>query len=155
MVELFEKNAIDFYFKDLAKTGYLDYMSLDMVTELSRLNIPLVYLQSNKKHIALLSNKPEEFCKLMVKHYFPEINFSVVKGNVDHIPPKPDPAGGKVILKQLGMEPSDILFVGDSNIDMQTAKNCSFTGIGAEWGFRTKEELDDAGANITFKTPKD
>lgn len=115
----------------------------------------LTFLQSKNKMIALFSNKPEQFCKLMVKYYFSEINFSLVKGNVDHIPPKPDPTGGREIIKVLGINPEDVLYVGDSDIDMQTAFNCGFTGIGAEWGFRTKEELDKAGADITFKTPKE
>lgn len=113
----------------------------------------LSYLQSINKTIALLSNKPEKFCKLMVEYFFPEINFSVVKGNVDHIPPKPDPAGGIAILEILNIDSKDVLFVGDSDIDMQTAVNCKFTAIGAEWGFRTKIELENAGANYTFKTP--
>jgi phosphoglycolate phosphatase len=117
------------------------------------INELLLYLQSCNIDIALLSNKPEEFCKLMVVHYFPEIKFSLVKGNVDHIPPKPHPAGGLEIIKALKLSPNEVLFVGDSDIDMQTAINCGFTGIGAEWGFRSKEELEKAGASLTFSSP--
>lgn len=115
----------------------------------------LLYLQSLNKSISILSNKPEEFCKAMAKHYFPMIEFSLVKGNVDHIPPKPHPAGGRAILDILELEAESVLFVGDSDIDMQTAVNCGFTGLGAEWGFRNKEELINSGAKITFKTPND
>ena len=115
----------------------------------------LAYLQASKKSIAVLSNKPDQFCKTMINFYFSEINFSVIRGNVDNIPPKPHPAGGKIVLEILGQKAKDVLFVGDTNIDMQTAKNCGFKAIGAEWGFRTKEELDRAGADITFKRPKD
>lgn len=115
----------------------------------------LTYLQATNKAIAVLSNKPEMFCKLMVNHYFPEIVFTTIKGNVDHLPPKPDPAGGLVVLEILKLKAQEVLFVGDSDIDMQTAVNCGFTGIGAEWGFRTKEELDNAGAKYTFKSPHD
>ncbi len=115
----------------------------------------LTYLLTIDKTIAVLSNKPDEFCKVMVKHYFPEINFSIVKGNIESIPPKPDPAGGDAIIKSLKIVPKEVLFIGDSDIDMQTALNCGFTGIGAEWGFRTKEELEKAGAKFTFKTPQD
>jgi len=112
-------------------------------------------LLSINKQIAVLSNKPEEFCQLVVDYYFPEVDFAIVKGNVDQIPPKPDPAGGNAIIKYLNLKPEDVLFVGDSDVDMQTALNCGFTGIGAEWGFRTKKELDEAGAKLTFKTPID
>ena len=113
----------------------------------------LNYLLENNKKLAVLSNKPEEFCQLVVKYYFPMIDFAIVKGNVDYLPPKPDPAGGKVITNYLKLSPKDVLFVGDSDIDMQTAINCGFYGIGAEWGFRTKKELDASGAKATFKTP--
>lgn len=115
----------------------------------------LMYLQQNDKQIAILSNKPEKFCQLFVDYYFPKVDFALVKGNVDHIPPKPDPAGGEIIINNLGLKAEDIFFVGDSDIDMQTAKNCGFTGIGAEWGFRTKKELVEAGAKLTFTKPSD
>lgn len=147
-----EKNVL--HYKELFNKDYNDNWSKYTLPYEGILEL-LVFLQANHKKIALFSNKPEEFCKLMVKHYFSKINFSVVKGNVDHIPPKPDPAGGIEILKILKLNPEEILFVGDSDIDMQTAKNCGFMGIGAEWGFRNKEELDRAGAHLTFKSPKD
>ncbi len=113
----------------------------------------LEYLFSQNKTIAILSNKPDKFCKLFVEHFFPEVEFAMVRGNFDNIPAKPHPAGGEYIINALQIKAQDVLFVGDSNIDIQTAINCKFTAIGAEWGFRTKEELEKAGADFIFANP--
>ncbi len=115
----------------------------------------LEYLNSVNIPISVLSNKPEEFCQIVVDFYFPKINFALVKGNVDAIPPKPDPAGGMKIVNYLKLKPEEVFFVGDSDIDMQTATNCGFTGLGAEWGFRSKKELVESGAEMTFASPND
>jgi phosphoglycolate phosphatase len=113
----------------------------------------LEYLQQKNKTIAILSNKPDHFCKLFVQHFFPNINFAIVRGNLDSLPPKPHPAGGMYITESLNLDPKDVLFVGDSDIDMQTAANCGFIAMGAEWGFRSQEELLKAGAKHIFSSP--
>lgn len=113
----------------------------------------LDYLTSQGKEVGVFSNKPQEFCQIMMDYYFPEVKFSFVRGNRKNVPVKPDPAGGLEILKEMNLKAEDVLYVGDTDIDMQTAVNGGFFGIGAEWGFRTKEELVTTGAKITFATP--
>lgn len=113
----------------------------------------LDYLISQGKEVGVFSNKPQKFCEIMMDYYFPKIKFSFVRGNRKNIPPKPDPAGGLEILKEMNLKAEDVLYVGDTDIDMQTAVNCGFFGIGAEWGFRTKDELIKTGARLTFATP--
>lgn len=119
------------------------------------INDLLEFLQEKELSISILSNKPEEFCLGFVEFFFPKIKFTHVKGNIENIAPKPNPVRGFEIMEDLKLKPEEIIFVGDSDIDMQTAKNCGFWAFGAEWGFRNKEELLDAGADKVFKKPLD
>lgn len=139
----------DYFNQDYNENWYQETMPYPGITDL------LEYLNSQEKIIAILSNKPDQFCKLFVEHYFPSIDFAMVRGNVENIPPKPNPTNGEYMIKSLNLQAEDVLFVGDSDIDMETAKNCGFKGIGAEWGFRGKEELVNAGAQLTFENPID
>jgi len=113
----------------------------------------LAYIASTDTKIGVFSNKPQHFCELMMEHFFPEVRFSFVRGTRPNIQPKPHPAGGLEILKEMNLQPEEVMYVGDTDIDMQTAVNCGFFGIGAEWGFRTKDELVKTGAKLTFSTP--
>jgi phosphoglycolate phosphatase len=89
--------------------------------------------------IGLYSNKPHQFTKQCVAEYFPEVPFCLVEGQVRGRPAKPDPRGTAQILAMLGVQPEQALYVGDTNIDLLTAKNAGMDFAGVAWGFRPQE----------------
>ncbi|MCE5267188.1 MAG: HAD-IA family hydrolase [Planctomycetaceae bacterium] len=105
--------------------------------------------------MAVLSNKPAEFTRLCVSQLLPGWPFAAVVGAGPSLPKKPDPTGAKEIARRLGVAPSEVLYLGDTNTDMQTAVAAGMYPVGALWGFRTAEELTAAGARALAATPLD
>ena len=105
--------------------------------------------------LAVLSNKLEEMTRKVVVELLEESTFEMVMGLNQEIPRKPDPQGALFISRQWKIKPENIAYVGDTSTDMQTAKNAGMIAIGALWGFRTKEELVEHGADILLKHPLD
>ena len=114
----------------------------------------LSFLQKRGYKMAILSNKPNSFTKLCAIKYLRNWNFDAVYGIRDNIPRKPDPAGAKEIMKELHVEPQECLFMGDTKIDMITAKSAGIDSIGVLWGFRDKDELEKNGANYIVESPE-
>lgn len=104
--------------------------------------------------IAVLSNKADVMAGPVVEHYYPGI-FPVVQGALPGLPTKPDPTLLHKLMDRLGATREDTLFVGDSNVDIRTAKNGGLTGCGVLWGFRSREELEAAGADVIVSTPQE
>ncbi len=98
--------------------------------------------------VAVVSNKPHTIATKVVEHYFPKIHFVATIGQNDETPKKPDPTGVKRVLNQTGVSPADALYVGDTCVDIQTAKNSGLPSCGVLWGFRTKEELIENKADF-------
>ncbi len=105
--------------------------------------------------LAVLSNKPDAATRAMVKHVFARWRFDAVQGQVDGQPHKPDPAGALAIARQTGIEPRAWLYVGDTGVDMRTAKAAGMTAAGALWGFRDETELRDSGADVILASPRE
>jgi phosphoglycolate phosphatase len=103
--------------------------------------------------VAILSNKPHEFTMLGVKELLPKWSFDAVVGQRDGVPVKPDPSQAIEIAKQLGIEAQRFLYLGDSGVDMKTAKAAGMFPVGALWGFREREELLESGAKALISTP--
>ena len=106
----------------------------------------LDHLKAAGVQMAVYSNKAEEFSKVIVEHYFPGI-FQLIRGKVDGVPVKPDPTGVRSVMKELGADPAETLFVGDSSVDIRTGHNAGMTTCGVTWGFRSRESLVEAGAD--------
>lgn len=104
---------------------------------------------------AVLSNKPDELTQAVVTGLFPQAGFSVVRGETPAFPRKPEPASVLDIAKILGAEPGEILYVGDTNVDMRTAHNAGMRPIGASWGFRSIQELVESGAEVVITQPSE
>jgi phosphoglycolate phosphatase len=115
----------------------------------------LTFLQVRDIKMAVLSNKPNSFTKKCVIKYLKNWKFDAAYGIREGIPRKPDNAGVIEILKELGVSANETLFVGDTKVDMQTAKNADMDSIGVLWGFREKEELVDHGATFIAEEPAD
>ena len=96
--------------------------------------------------VGCITNKVEPVAFKIIDHFFDGMD--VVYGQVDGVPNKPDPLLTLKALNELGIKPEDCLFVGDSDVDMQTAGNSGCVGVGVLWGFRGEEELRNNGARF-------
>ena len=103
--------------------------------------------------LSILSNKPHELTVRLVERLFAPGLFLQVVGHRPEFPRKPDPASALWLAKALGVAPTDCLFVGDTPIDMQTARAANMIGIGVPWGFRDREQLLAAGAVEVIDDP--
>jgi phosphoglycolate phosphatase len=104
--------------------------------------------------MTVLSNKPDVFTQVVVKHYFGD-RFRFVRGAMDGVPKKPDPAGALAIAEALGVEPGKFLYLGDTNTDMRTGLAAGMHTVGVAWGFRPVEELVGAGARAIIDAPRE
>jgi phosphoglycolate phosphatase len=104
--------------------------------------------------MAVVTNKPQEMATNMVKDLFGDV-FGGVWGNNPAFPLKPDPAMTLHVMEKLHLAAEETLFVGDSGVDMMTAKNAGLTAVGVSWGFRDREELQTAGADYMINHPKE
>ena len=105
--------------------------------------------------VAVLSNKPHIATLEVITHFFPDISFSALIGHRQGHPVKPDPAGVIEILEILELTHDEVVYVGDTWTDMQTATAAGLIAIGALWGFRDKKELEENGATILAGHPLD
>ena len=105
--------------------------------------------------LAVVSNKPDEFTKRMIAHYFPAHPFAAVRGHLAGTPLKPDPTAPLQVAAALGIPPAQWLYLGDTNTDMQTAVNAGMYPVGVLWGFRERAELEAAGAQLLIAQPAD
>ena len=103
--------------------------------------------------LAVLTNKNHAPAETIATHYFGDETFDPIIGAADGRRPKPDPQTTLEILKQWNLTAAEVLFVGDSEPDMQTAKNAGVRAVGCVWGFRSAEILTEAGADVLIQTP--
>jgi phosphoglycolate phosphatase len=105
--------------------------------------------------LAVLSNKAQMFTDLMARELLPGCPFDIIRGALPGVPLKPDPAPAMAIAAELGAAPAACAFVGDTSIDMRTARAAGMLAVGALWGFRTAEELLENGAEVLAAAPAD
>lgn len=101
----------------------------------------LEQLQTSGKLLAVASNKYQQATQALVRHFFPTIRFVAVLGQRDGIAVKPDPSIVEEIRREARVERDEILYVGDSGVDMQTAINAQVEAVGVTWGCRPRQEL--------------
>ena len=104
--------------------------------------------------MAVLSNKYQAAAVRLIEHYFPG-QMAVTFGERPGVPRKPDPTSTHEIMDALGVQPGEILYIGDSDVDMRTARAAGATAVGALWGFRDKDSLLAAGAEHIVERPED
>ncbi len=103
---------------------------------------------------AVFSNKADDLAQAIIGQYFGSaIDFT--RGSLPHVPPKPAAEGLAPVFKMLGAVPGTTLYVGDSNVDVETAHNAGLRCCGALWGFRGREELVAAGADFLAAGPEE
>lgn len=98
--------------------------------------------------LAVISNKTEGTCKKIVDHYFPKYDWAFVWGNNGTRPLKPDTQAGALACETLNLAPEEILYIGDGDSDMIFARKMGFGAVGVTWGYRDREQLLAAGAEL-------
>ena len=121
---------------------YYDVHNADLSNPYPGIVSLLEDLQAKGIQIAVASNKYHEANVKLVKQYFPDIDFIEILGQREGINVKPDPTIVFDILQKADVSKEDILYVGDSGVDMQTAINAGVDAVGVTWGFRPRAELE-------------
>jgi phosphoglycolate phosphatase len=101
----------------------------------------LAELRGRGHPMAVLSNKPHPFTTVIVERLFPGIPFDAVVGQKDGIPHKPDPAGAREIIRIFGLPPEDCVLIGDSTVDLETARNAGIRSVAVSWGYHDRAPL--------------
>ncbi len=107
-------------------------------------------LKAKGYELAVLSNKPDPLVKSIINKLFPKDTFSFVAGQ-NEMPRKPDPTVPILIADSIGVQLCDCYFIGDSEVDVLTAKNSGMHAVAVSWGFRDRDMLD--GAEVIIDTP--
>jgi phosphoglycolate phosphatase len=105
--------------------------------------------------MAVASNKYQLAVDKIIPHYFPDIDFIAVEGHREGVNVKPDPSVVFAILTKAGLAKADTLYVGDSGVDMETARRACIDSVGVTWGFRSKKELVEYHADVIVGSPVD
>ena len=104
--------------------------------------------------LAVVSNKSDAEVKNLCKEFFGE-HILVIRGEVPGVPRKPAPDAVLLALESLGMERRQALYVGDSEVDVRTARNAEVDCVAVTWGFRSREELSLEGATVFIDHPSE
>ena len=105
--------------------------------------------------MAVVSNKMMAATQQLVAHFFPQITVAIGEDEATGIRRKPAPDTAIEALRQLGVNTNDAVYVGDSDVDLQTARNAKMPCISVLWGFRDREFLLQHGATTFVSSPED
>lgn len=114
----------------------------------------LMALGARGVKLAVLSNKDDPDTKKLAEKFFPGV-FARVYGVREGVPRKPAPEAPLAIAAELGVSPVEVLFIGDSKFDIQTARGAGMESCGVLWGFRDRAELAAAGATHIVERPEE
>lgn len=103
---------------------------------------------------AVASNKDDDHVQVLSEELFPHL-FDISIGRNKKMAIKPDPEMILEIIRRFEMKPEEIVYIGDSEVDIMTGKNGGFPSISVAWGFRTREFLENHGAERIADKPKD
>lgn len=134
---------------------YYDEHSTDHTTPYPGIPELLTRLHENGVAIAVASNKYQSAVDRIIPHFFPDIPFVATMGQIEDRPVKPDPSIVFAILNKYPTPKSDVLYVGDSAVDMETARRACIDSVGVTWGFRPVSELRGAYADNIVTSPSE
>lgn len=131
---------------------YYDAHKVDKTAPYAGMPQALPKLKAAGISMAVLTNKADQMAGPVVEAYYPGV-FPIVQGALPGFPTKPDPTLLHKLMKRMGAGKENTLFVGDSNVDIRTAKNGGLVSCGVMWGFRSRGELEAEGADYVVETP--
>ena len=142
---------------DVKKTNeifapYYKEHSSDLTVKYDGITELLGELKKRGFKIAVCTNKAEPMAKIVVESLYGDV-FDEIFGQRQGIPTKPDPTLAKLLMKELGVEPEECVFLGDSGVDVKTAVNSGAVAVGELWGYREIEELNENGAEFIIEKP--
>ncbi len=105
--------------------------------------------------IAVASNKYQQATEKLINHYFPDITFVAVEGQKENVPVKPDPSIVFGILAKAKTPKAETIYIGDSGVDMETARRACVDSVGVIWGFRPEKELVENHADNIVRKPSE
>lgn len=156
-----EEKAADDSFVDEARDVYLKYYRANLARETRPYEgMPelLSELQRRGFTLAVASNKFDDGAKYLVPHFYPEIRWAAVEGQKPGGPLKPEPGIiGDAIRNSgaAGLDLARILYVGDCEVDIQSAERAGLDYVLCTWGFRRRAALEAAGAKYLIDTPSE
>lgn len=145
--------VVDTMLKDF-KQYYNDH-NTDRTTPYDGIPELLADLHENGVKLAVASNKYQQATLKIINHFFPNIPWVAIQGQQDNIPVKPDPSIVFMILAEAKISKQDTIYIGDSGIDMETARRACIDSVGVSWGFRPVKELKEYHANVIISKPQD
>lgn len=144
-IESYEKVYQDFI-------NYYKAHNLDFTHPYKDIKTLLSTLKEKGHKTAIISNKNDDATKLMQKEYFPNL-IDIAIGTRDFSKTKPNPESTIEVMNILNVNKNECVFVGDSDVDILTAKNAGIPCISVAWGFKSKEFLEKNGATIIIDEP--
>ena len=141
----FEK-CLNTFKEHYSKTMYQKTVAYDGIEDM------LTELKKRGVKTGVVSNKFDTAVKELCKNYFDGL-IIVAIGESPDVRKKPAPDSVLKAMKILGAKPENTLYVGDSDVDIQTAKNSNLKSVGVTWGFRDRELLEKEGADFIINTP--
>ncbi len=138
---------------DTFRKYYIEH-ALDNTSPYPGVTELLTELKSRKKNVAVVSNKFYDATRELCRHFFGSL-VDVAIGERENIRRKPAPDTVMEALRQLGVGKEDAVYIGDSDVDVQTARNCSMPCISVLWGFRDRAFLESCGATIFVEKPEE
>ena len=144
-VKAARKDFVDYYIDHIDQKSVPYEGIIELVDE----------LQAKGAKLAVASNKFQAGTDKLIRKFFPSIDFVEICGNREGVPLKPDTALVDFILEKAGVERNRVAMVGDSGVDIQTARNAGITSVGVSWGFRSVEELKENRADYIVSSAEE
>ena len=140
------------------RRDFIDYYTANIDTYTKPYDgIPALVESLTQRGVALAvaSNKFQAGTEKLIARFFPDTEFAAVLGQRPDVPLKPDPTIVDDIVKITGVAREDILYVGDSAVDMQTARAAGVRAVGCSWGFRSRGELEAEAPAAIIDRPEE
>ena len=136
---------------ELVKKDYDEHYKVHCIDKTALYDGALELLNELKEKdikLAVISNKPDDFVKSIMSKMNLTQYFEYIAGGLPDVPKKPDPYAFNLLMQKFSLTKGECLYVGDSDVDIFTGKNAGIKTLGASWGFRGRQELIDANAEI-------
>ena len=156
MTRVLPEDARDDETVDRVLSDFLEYYDVhctDFTKPYSGMPELLQDLRDQHIAIAVASNKYQKAVDKIIPHFYPDIPFVAIEGHREGVNVKPDPSVIFAILSQARVATADTLYIGDSGVDMETARRACIDSVGVTWGFRSKKELVEYHADAIVNNP--